>query len=90
MTIQKYRKKPVEIEAWRWDGEMNGELELWLGDSFNSWLPSKRRLEIRTLEGIITASPGDYIIRGVKGEHYPCRGDIFEQTYEPVAGGNER
>lgn len=40
--------------------------------------------DIKTLEGTMTAQPGDYIIRGIKGELYPCRGDIFEATYEPA------
>lgn len=42
------------------------------------------RLEIETLEGIMVASPGDWIITGVKGEQYPCKSDIFDLTYEPV------
>lgn len=43
-------------------------------------------LKIETLEGVMTASPGDYIIQGVKGEIYPCKPDIFEMTYEKVEG----
>lgn len=85
MTIpMKYRKKPVEIDAMTFTGEMDDDIELWLGSSFNSWLPSQQKLEIITLEGIITASAGDYVIRGVQGEFYPCKPDIFEQTYERV------
>jgi hypothetical protein len=58
----KYRKKPVVIEAFQTDKE----------------------LDIETLEGTMHASVGDYIITGVRGEKYPCKPDIFEQTYEPA------
>lgn len=58
----KYRKKPVVIEAYQTDKE----------------------LDIETLEGTMHASVGDYIITGVRGEQYPCKPDIFEQTYEPA------
>lgn len=58
----KYRKKPVVIEAYQTDKEM----------------------DIETLEGTMHASVGDYIITGVRGEQYPCKPDIFEQTYEPA------
>jgi len=47
-------------------------------------------LDIHTLEGTMEATPGDYIIRGVKGELYPCKPDIFAATYEPVSGEQER
>ena len=62
----KYRKKPVEIEAFQFKGEQSGEYY------------------IRTLEGNHHISHGDYVIKGVKGELYPCKPDIFEMTYEPV------
>jgi len=78
------RKKPVIIEFKEWTGENNIEVELWLGEAFNSWLPSLNKLEIRTLEGIISASIGDLIIKGVHGEFYPCKPDIFEKTYEVI------
>ena len=58
----KFRKKPVVVEAYKADREMN----------------------IRTLEGTMRASVGDWIITGVNGERYPCKPDIFEKTYEPV------
>jgi len=45
---------------------------------------TEAEVRIRTLEGEMTASPGDYIITGIKGEAYPCKPDIFEATYEPV------
>lgn len=60
--MAKYRKKPVVIEAYQTDKE----------------------IDIETLEGTMHADVGDYIITGVKGEQYPCKPDIFEQTYELV------
>lgn len=88
----KYRKKPVVIDAIQYkDGEFESVLKLF-PEAFDweakmikrddSGELSKWKIEIPTLEGIITASDGDYIIKGVKGEFYPCRADIFEMTYE--------
>lgn len=83
-----YRKKPVVIQALQYLGfDENGEeCELFIGDSFESHLPSRNQLVIRTLEGDLTASSGDYIIRGVQGEFYPCKPDIFLASYEEVPG----
>ncbi len=81
----KFRKKPVVIEALRWEGE--GTLESvrkFLGDDFICWHTAHDSILIRTLEGTLSASLGDWIIRGVKGEHYACKPDIFERTYEQV------
>jgi hypothetical protein len=86
-NINKYRKKPVVIEAIQWtalDTESEIAIEKWLGDSFESWVPSKPALLIGTKEGVMEASPGDWIIKGVKGEFYPCKPDIFQMTYEDV------
>lgn len=94
----KYRKKPVTIEAFKYDGDLinrNGEYYVpkWAaeahkaGDIFFASPDGKQpptELYIRTLEGVHHASVGDYIIQGVQGEIYPCKPDIFEQTYEPV------
>jgi len=67
----KYRKKPVVIEATQWfkHGDHPAVTDIGL---------------IGTLEGVMQVSPGDYIITGVKGEHYPCKPDIFALTYEEV------
>lgn len=80
MTL--YRKKPVVIEAVQWNGSNMTEIA-----EFSKG--SKRYIEfagnicrIETLEGIMTANLGDYIIKGVKGEFYPCKPDIFKETYE--------
>ena len=86
----KYRKKPVVIEAFKWTGGpdqtedpewvveaiMNGTI--W----FNDVGTPECTMEIATLEGNHIASVGDYIIKGVQGEIYPCKPDIFQQTYE--------
>lgn len=86
----KYRKKPVVIEAIVWEPDLDGvNMNAWptywdagpwelekSGHSFNLIIP--------TLEGNHAARPGDYIIRGVAGEFYPCKPDIFEKTYELV------
>ena len=75
-----YRKKPVEIEARHFYGpEVSGALAHWCGGS-NERRPDA--IEIETLEGTMTAVVGDYIIKGVPGEFYPCKPDIFEATYE--------
>lgn len=92
----RFRKKPMEIEAWKWNGVQEladsgapdwlleacrekrvrvfNRIELGGGDD--------RCMEIGTAEGTMRAKPGDWIIKGVKGELYPCKPDIFEQTYE--------
>lgn len=79
----KYRKKPVVIEAWQWNGTDNWlEAPEWLQAVIVHWSP--KVLYIPTLEGSMAASPGDWIIKGVKGEIYPCKPDIFAATYEPA------
>lgn len=78
----KFRKKPVVIEAKQFFGDPNLQECLdWIGGNCGG---DDTRIVIQTLEGDMTASKGDWIIRGVKGEFYPCKPDIFEATYEPV------
>lgn len=90
-------KKPVMIEAIQWTGENLKEVLDFTGkhDKFNEWFENFKDYQnhvsnsgdifkIFTLEGVMEASPGDWIIRGVKGEHYPCKPDIFEATYDPA------
>ena len=78
--IARYRKKPVEVEAVQWTGENWQEIKDFAGSdvSFDG------RLYVFTLEGTLKVDIGDYIIKGVKGEFYPCKPDVFEKTYEPV------
>lgn len=80
----KYRKKPVVIEAVQFTGENFDECKTFSGGVAHL-PPAGPGLQIETLEGLMLASVGDYIIRGVKGEFYPCKPDIFVATYEPVA-----
>ena len=81
--MTKYRKKPVVIEAILWDGYNVKEIIAFIGDTMASF-DASGEMKIRTLEGTMTAQAGDYIIKGVQGEFYPCKPDIFEQTYEAV------
>jgi hypothetical protein len=87
----KYRKKPVIIEAvqLRWDtwNEMCDFADVGsLSDDKpeGCWVDGSIGLQIPTLEGVMTASENDWIIRGIQGELYPCKPDIFEATYEAV------
>jgi len=85
----KYRKKPVEVEALYFDGTYKSiaKAQEWTGKNLRlEWhLPEDLgHIFIPTLEGEMRAKPGDYIIKGVKGEFYPCKPDIFEETYESV------
>lgn len=84
----KYRKKPVIIEAMQLKTDNVSRVLEWMG---GKWVHSGGYDEsdmpfitIRTLEGEMTALLGDYIIRGIKGELYPCKPDIFQSTYEIV------
>ncbi|HEM3656432.1 TPA: hypothetical protein U1C91_000570 [Streptococcus suis] len=90
----KYRKKPVVVEVFQWFGDIRQKedpdwiIEAILGDRVSFGIDrgnSKPIMLINTLEGVMTAYPSDYIIKGVQGEIYPCKPDIFEQTYEEVS-----
>ena len=95
--MKKYRKKPVVIEAVQWTGNNLREIiaftdgqpdtrKTYTGMKWEEYedLVSKRGLIVFTLEGKHIASVGDFIIKGVQGECYPCKPDIFAATYEPV------
>ena len=77
----KFRKKPVVIEAIQWNGQNYREICFWAGFTLDGGMDEI--LRIHTLEGTMEARKGDWIIRGVKGELYPCKPDIFEASYEP-------
>lgn len=82
--MPKFRKKPVVIEAVRYrQGEQDSSFS---ADEIagNVRYPEDGTMLIQTLEGVMCAQPGDWIIRGVKGELYPCKPNIFEATYEPA------
>jgi hypothetical protein len=84
------RKKPVEVEAIKFNGMNHQQLVDWIGPSAVAGvrdgddLNNVTALFIETLEGRHRADVGDWIIKGVKGEFYPCKSEIFEATYEPV------
>lgn len=81
----KYRKKPVIFDVILWDGGNKIEVEKFMGQKINhAYTPTSVILMIPTLEGYMSAYKGDIIIKGVKGEYYPCKPDIFEATYERV------
>jgi hypothetical protein len=84
MQMPTYRKKPIEIEAIQLPVAMAPS---WLADAMDAGtarLYGNGTAEIDTLEGVMTASRGDWIIQGVKGELYPCKPDIFAATYDPA------
>lgn len=87
--MTKYRKKPVEIEAWQLGSDE--AWPIWIEGAIycGEILTNEDHWIIKTLEGDHKASHGDYIIKGVKNELYPCKPDIFRQTYEVVEGENE-
>jgi len=91
--MTKFRKKPVVIEAIQWTGVNTDEVLSFVECSASIRRKAYKRIDnnheivIETLEGDMTASKGDWIIRGVKGEVYPCKPDIFEATYESVEDG---
>ena len=81
----KFRKKPVVIEAFQWKGNV-GNLMTWMAENHLSGIYEigDNCLLIPTLEGQMICSYGDWIIKGIKGEVYPCKPDVFEKTYEGV------
>ena len=93
--INKYRKKPVIIEAVIWTGNNIEEIKNFVDESLlyniydGAWevgeAPVIVDMQIRTLEGNMSVSVGDYIIKGIEGEFYPCKPDIFKETYETVS-----
>lgn len=91
MKVGLFRKKPVVIAAMQWLGSLGEakQIEAWadswtegsIGVEIDGGIPI---MQIYTLEGVMTADPGDYIIKGVQGEFYPCKPVIFDATYEPI------
>lgn len=90
-----YRKKPVYVQAMQWTGDNYDEISRFVdgttamgeggfSDRLLKGTDHENFLYIMTLEGLMEAKPGDYIIQGIKGEYYPCKPDIFNLTYEQV------
>ena len=90
--IKQYRKKPVFIEAVQWNTKnydeivafTEGRAKYFEWFQYNEYGQNKEMLHVGTLERRMEASKGDWIIKGVNGEFYPCKPDIFEKTYEEV------
>lgn len=98
MSTNKYRKKPIIIEAFQYDGDLMGSdgkyyVPDWAVDAYKIGIlyyssedgyNPPCALFIKTLEGNMLVSVGDYVIRGIKGELYPCKPDVFQKTYDKV------
>lgn len=87
ICAEKFRKKPVIVEAAQWNPDHNGSQiggwpRTWKKARYWKVGPVGLDLRIPTLEGEMYAYPGDWIIKGVKGEYYPCKPDVFKVTYE--------
>ena len=86
--IKIFRKKPVEIQACEFTGSRENvdEIQAWASiyDVRITWFYNHHTLSIPTLEGNMTAKIGDFIIKGVSNEFYPCKPDIFKATYDEV------
>jgi hypothetical protein len=83
----KYRKKPIEIEAIQFNGKNIKEIELFLGykpEKYYDSMANLTILSIKTIEGTLVAMEDDWIIKGIRGEFYPCKPDIFKLTYEKI------
>ena len=81
-----YRKKPVVIQAIQWKGDNRDEIFKFCPECYFNvdFVTAKPNLVIRTLEGDMQASVKDFVIKGVNGEYYACKPDVFEKTYEFV------
>ena len=83
--VEKYKTKPCEIEAVQWNGTNLKEIKEFVGKDLSYDIADTPiNMEIHTLEGNMIASYGDYIIKGLRGEFYPCKPDVFEKKYELV------
>ena len=83
----RFRKKPIVVEAMQRTGDNDTDIVNWMQGGWRTggaWQHNNGSLVIPTLEGEMQASTGDWVIRGVGGEFYPCKPDIFEATYDPV------
>lgn len=81
-----YRQRPVAVQAVRFEPGNGAQVAAWCGGEFRrgDGKGSRFMIDIRTAAGTVTAYPGDWIIRGLAGEFYPCRDPVFEHTYEAL------
>ena len=90
MPVAKYRKKPIEIEAIQWTGKNTDLVAGWIRGGGGSVLVgginerAQRVMLIRTLEGPLSVTVGDYVIQGIAQEFYPCKPKIFAATYDTI------
>ncbi len=84
MEPQRFRKKPVTIEALRLTPDNFSEVTLWCKGEYHPGGLTGPHVCVETLNGVVSAHPGDWIIKGIKGEFYPCANRIFKETYESV------
>jgi hypothetical protein len=101
MTVQTFRKRPVEVEAMQWTSATAAyDLIEWASDGSVDYDPFTAgpadtngddwgRLAVETLEGEHVATPGDWLIKGVKGEFYFCKPDVFAATYDLASGDDQ-
>ena len=92
IKVMKYQKKPIIIEAIQWTGKNFNEIEKFIGNDFLklnliSHTVNTPDILIPTFQGVVKATIGDYIIKGLQGECYPCKPDIFRETYQPIEEG---
>ena len=81
--VKQYVKKPIVIEAVQYNGKNSADIHEFCCDKVREPVGADY-LEIVTLEGVMRISPGDYVIKGIRGEFYPCKPDVFKKTYEEV------
>lgn len=86
----KYVTKRIVKDAVQWTGDNFKEVFEFTGDAPAIWNKEDRTLKIKTLEGTMEANVGDFIVKGVRGEFYPCKPDIFEQFYELLSSGDSQ
>lgn len=85
--VKKYRKKPMVVDTIQYDGTNQKEIEEWT--NYYAFEKQGRGFVVETLEGFIHISKGDWVVRGIKGEYWPVKPDIFALTYEEVQDGTE-
>ncbi len=91
--IKKFIKKPVVIEAFEWDGKSetldSPDIKLFMANNPH-FRGEQGSVFIHTLDGVMEARPGDFIVKGIKGDIYPCKADVFWKTYEEILPEKER
>lgn len=85
MTVERFRKRPVEVEAIQWNGANSNEVYRFTDGQFDSDKPGVAQVYDYLHDTWVWLDQNDWIIRGVQGEFYPCKQDIFSLTYERVS-----